>query len=75
MVVDYAGTNKKSILLHQKGSQRLRWELSDVFSSDITCKWLANPDFGANVSASILVKMMKLDNKLGYELGPTFHEP
>ena len=47
--------------------------MTDVFSSDITCKWLANPNFGANVLVSILVKMMKLDNKFGYEPGPTLH--
>ena len=49
--------------------------MANVFPSDITCKWLAIPNFGANVLASILVEIMKLDDKFGSEPGPTFHEP
>ena len=49
--------------------------MADVFLSNITCKWLANPTFKANMLASIIVKVMKLDNKFGYEPGPTFHDP
>ena len=50
MVADYTHINKKSILVHQKGTRILGWQSKLVVLSNLTIFYPANPYFGVKLS-------------------------
>ena len=49
MVADYTGTNKMSVLVHQKGTKILGGQLKSYFLSNVTIFYTVNLYFGANL--------------------------
>ena len=50
LVADYTDANKRSILVHHKGTQILGWRSKTAFLTNITLFYPANPYFGAKFS-------------------------